>query len=370
MRFCLWLAVAASLLVTLNASAQSLTLLPPPPELRVVGRNGGKTSADYALQLNDTLRLELSGSVAALGRAEWQQPISTRKIVLQLDGVAMDGLTVAMSDPRRDGKLELSFQLTRDSNDGQSRAAWNTLLERQHSYATSLPVSLELGSNVPIGAREPEAIPFQVAPPNVIWSVTAVGFALFVLGFWGLTRWNRILCDDDARTYSLGKAQLAFWGLLVFLSVLGVFVITKSLEHIPSQTLILLGISGATGLGSVMINKTKRADDKEQMKQLAVEEGSLKDDGTKAGQALASAIKTKVDALASPEASRGFFWDICSDGRGPSFHRLQVVAWTLLLGVVFVRSVGTVLSLPEFPDSLLLLMGISNGTYLTLKVSE
>jgi hypothetical protein len=370
MRFCLWLAVAASLFVTLSASAQTLTVLSPPPELRIVGRNGGKTSADYALQLNDLLRLELSGSVAALARGEWQKPISTRKIVLLLDGVTLDGLTAALVDPRHDGKLELDFQLTRDSNDGQSRAAWNTLFERQHSYATSLPVSLELGNNVPIGAVEPEAIPFQVAPPSVIWGVSAVGLVLFVLGFWGLTRWKRILCDDGAPTYSLGKAQLAFWGLLVFLSVVAVFVITRSLEHIPAQTLILLGISGATGLGSVMINKTKQADDQEQMKKLAVEEGTLKDDGTKAGQVLASAIQSKVATLANPEASRGFFWDICSDGRGPSFHRLQVVAWTVLLGVVFVRSVGTVLSLPEFPDSLLLLMGISNGTYLTLKVSE
>jgi len=68
--------------------------------------------------------------------------------------------------------------------------------------------------------------------------------------------------------------------------------------------------------------------------------------------------------------SRGFLWDICDDGNGPSFHRVQVVAWTVLLGIVFARSVARVVSMPEFPESLLLLMGISNGTYLSLKLPE
>jgi hypothetical protein len=49
---------------------------------------------------------------------------------------------------------------------------------------------------------------------------------------------------------------------------------------------------------------------------------------------------------------------------------LQVVIWTLVLGVVFVVSVIQTMSMPEFPGSLLILMGVSNVTYLGFKIPE
>ena len=68
--------------------------------------------------------------------------------------------------------------------------------------------------------------------------------------------------------------------------------------------------------------------------------------------------------------SAGFWQDICDDGNGLSFHRLQVVIWTAVLGVVFVGSVSRTMSMPEFSDTLLTLLGISNGTYLGFKIPE
>ena len=53
-----------------------------------------------------------------------------------------------------------------------------------------------------------------------------------------------------------------------------------------------------------------------------------------------------------------------------SFHRLQVVIWTMVLGVVFVQTVAQVMSMPEFPETLLTLLGISNATYLGFKIPE
>ena len=46
-------------------------------------------------------------------------------------------------------------------------------------------------------------------------------------------------------------------------------------------------------------------------------------------------------------------------------RKQQIV--TAFLAVLIVASV---MSMPEFPDSLLILMGISNGTYLSLKIPE
>ena len=56
-------------------------------------------------------------------------------------------------------------------------------------------------------------------------------------------------------------------------------------------------------------------------------------------------------------------------GRVIAFHRFQIVAWTLVLGVVFFSEVKTKLAMPEFNSTLLTLMGISSGTYLGFKIS-
>ena len=57
------------------------------------------------------------------------------------------------------------------------------------------------------------------------------------------------------------------------------------------------------------------------------------------------------------------------EGRVITFHRFQIVVWTLVLGVVFVSEVLTKLAMPVFDTTLLTLMGISSGTYLGFKVS-
>ncbi|MFC5457188.1 hypothetical protein [Prosthecobacter fluviatilis] len=51
-----------------------------------------------------------------------------------------------------------------------------------------------------------------------------------------------------------------------------------------------------------------------------------------------------------------------------SFHRYQMLIWTLVLGVVFVVTVAKSRSLPVFDDTLLALLGISNGTYLGFRL--
>jgi hypothetical protein len=59
--------------------------------------------------------------------------------------------------------------------------------------------------------------------------------------------------------------------------------------------------------------------------------------------------------------SENLLTDILSDEDGPSFHRFQVFAWTLVFGVIFVASVVQTLGMPTFGNTLLGLMGISGG---------
>ena len=81
-------------------------------------------------------------------------------------------------------------------------------------------------------------------------------------------------------------------------------------------------------------------------------------------------MQEQLQSTESAGSSAGFWQDICDDGNGMSFHRLQVVIWTVILGVIFVWSVAQVMSMPEFSETLLILLGISNGTYLGFKIPE
>ncbi|MEA3209611.1 MAG: hypothetical protein QOE70_2668 [Chthoniobacter sp.] len=59
-------------------------------------------------------------------------------------------------------------------------------------------------------------------------------------------------------------------------------------------------------------------------------------------------------------------------GEGPigkfSFHRFQMLAWTMLLGFIFVAKVLDERAMPEFSPMTLALLGISAGTYLGFKL--
>jgi hypothetical protein len=68
--------------------------------------------------------------------------------------------------------------------------------------------------------------------------------------------------------------------------------------------------------------------------------------------------------------STNFFDDILSDGNGYSFHRFQIFAWTIVLGILFVSAVWAELAMPQFNETLLALMGVSAGTYLGFKFPE
>jgi hypothetical protein len=78
----------------------------------------------------------------------------------------------------------------------------------------------------------------------------------------------------------------------------------------------------------------------------------------------------KLSPAAERDVSMGFLRDILSDGNGVSFHRFQILAWTIVLGIMFLSSVYNGLTMPEFSASLLGLMGLSSGTYIGFKFPE
>ncbi|MBY3367695.1 hypothetical protein [Rhizobium laguerreae] len=124
---------------------------------------------------------------------------------------------------------------------------------------------------------------------------------------------------------------MAFW---LFLIVAGYLFVALSIGQyqglITGDVLMLLGISGVTGLAAVQITGDK----------------------------------------AAGRASRGFVQDILSTEDGPQMQRLQAVAWTIILGGIFVWIAVRDYRFPIFDVNLLLLMGIAQSLYLGFKFQE
>lgn len=325
-------------------------------------------------RIGDALKLRADGgcslrlrALLGMGRTE---PVAT----LVLDQVEMKGLPLEV--PVQDGPeaLVLSFRLSRDSQDDVVRRSWDALLSKQNQgYTMTLPVALALPGEPAVAARS-GSLKLKIGDTARIVGMLAGGVMLFLGGFALLIRRSDALRDSPGGHFSLGKSQMAFWGWLIVLCFLGVFVITGAMEKIPDQVLVLLGISGATGLGAVLIGAGKApAEAKRDALEAQADARALSPEEIGKLEKLRQVVQREQARNADPPPRptlRQFFTEICDDGSGISVHRLQVVVWTVVLGGVFVWNVAQLMSMPQFPDTLLLLLGISNGTYLGFKIPE
>jgi hypothetical protein len=265
--------------------------------------------------------------------------------------------------------------LERDSNSDLNRKAWDSLLSQLQFGPQRLQAGVGLNGKVP-HLTPAEDLQFQVRNPTLITGVIWVGSVLLAVGLLAAICSGMVRESGPGTPYSLGKTQMAFWGLLVAISFLAVWLIGHRMERIPPQVLILIGISGATGLGSVLINiKPKQPAQPAQ----PVQRVQPPQDAQPAqdAQQVQAAQQAQAAQPAKPHPLQWFletmsrwFTDIISDGTGVSFQRLQVVIWTVILGFVFAWTVANTCSMPEFENTLLVLMGISNGLYLGFKIPE
>jgi hypothetical protein len=172
------------------------------------------------------------------------------------------------------------------------------------------------------------------------WSSSAAVAAVVLV--WGLliylARYSALLRDAAAsdtplekRTFSLAKTQMAWWFAIVFAAFVFLWLVTGELPTLNGQALSLLGISSATTIASL---------------------------GISAGRTPASGFRGV------------FFHDLLSDSSGIAIQRFQMLVMTVSLGLMFLQRVATRLTMPEFDPSLLVLLGISAGTYVGLKIPE
>ena len=203
---------------------------------------------------------------------------------------------------------------------------------------------------------------------------------------------------------SLGRSQMAFWFLVVLISYVFLWIVTGDYNTLTQSELILLGISATTGLGEILMGESSKVDGPRPSDVLSAREINITNASgfapliTVAEQDVA-AQQARVDEerdamkmveplkelqrlewrLAELKKREAYFqqkgrrWlqrvmlELVQEMDSPSLHRFQMIAWTLVLGLIFLNSVYVKLIMPTFDSTLLALIGISNGTYLGFK---
>lgn len=251
------------------------------------------------------------------------------------------------------GTGEIRFTLDRTD---ESDKAWHSLLEEPIAF--SKPVTVSVGPDGDL-AFPTDAPPIKlVVLPEIQFWTYFVGLALFLVVLFWLSMRTALLRDRGTLTpagklppYSLSRFQMAFWSFLIIAAYVFIWMITDELDTITGSVLALLGIGSSTALAATLIDKEKTT-------------------GTVTGGSEAQAPAAATPPAKTAAVSEGFLRDVLSDDNGISLYRLQLFAWTLVLGIIFIASVYDGLQMPQFNPTLLGLMGISSGTYLGFKVPE
>jgi len=285
-----------------------------------------------------------------------------------------------------DGTLQFRLQRT-----SENKKLWSVLLRKPFENWTRPNVTATIG--IDHGAAEPTNAAFTLVVVKFEWYayLWIIALIVFLIAIFILAKKHGLLRDGPTVAgvpppYSLGRCQMAWWFVLIIVSFVLIWLISGDQETITAALLGLMGISAGTALGSALIETSSAADPIELQATLTKAQQDLvaKQTALAAAPADPAALKAVADAQtavaaatqklnAATKAPKRSWWlrEILSDSDGNIvLHRFQIVVWTFVLGVMFVVSVVTELTMPEFSSTLLATMGISSGTYLGFKFPE
>lgn len=403
-------------------TAPATPTLPRLDSVRVLGvfragtrPNPGRTDTTRA-GIGDIILLRVRNLQDLTHHAECRsrelQPVpgcQKQDLSLFLDGREIKGILPESGAPLADeGLLQFHLQRSLESDEAWADLLGGPRLGRGKFYVRPTEVS--------VGFRNGYALPSDVGPSRFQlirihkpWFIGCMAVALVVL--WLLLRLARrsdLLRDlGDSPTgtdergrvkrkpFSLARLQMAVWFYLVIAAFLFIWLITGASDIITTSTLALIGIGAGTALGAAALDTGTRQNNRTELETLRAESTALTQEVQELGRQIAAAPANEAElrqtrdakrariALAgkriqvleqamAPRVSRGLVIDLLTDsqGGGISFHRFQMLVWTLVLSILFVHSVWYRLSMPEFSGTLLALMGISSGTYLGFKIPE
>ncbi len=139
-------------------------------------------------------------------------------------------------------------------------------------------------------------------------------------------------------TYSISVTQALFWTFIIAFSCVYVYMLKAAFIMIPGQILILLGITGGTALASRINAVSKDVIPNDLMKEIR---------------------KKRTPKLR----------DMISIGGRMNIYKFQMMVFTLVTGIIVVAELIKACNFPEIPNSLIVLMGVSNTLYLGNEVT-
>jgi hypothetical protein len=373
-------------------STPSPSPLPEPRVIRALGQ----------LELDDIVEVNIEN----LGKwVEAHESHDPSKLVPYLNGRAIIGNYPDELHVDR-GRLIYHLRIT-----PENREVWIDLLGAPDGVRkpVTLSVGLENGSAFDSVHERENPLPLTVISPAYGALAAVLILVTLILLLWLVRKTNIIRepgptpISGKKRPYNLGRAQMAFWFFLVYASYTTIWLITGALDTITASLLALMGISAGTALGEALIDNGKDTAKTNQVQELTAQRQAIEQAITDVqaqvndvnaagattvteqtnrdlmtrqlveGRTRLGQIDLQLRTLAadsSPTVSSGFLRDILSDSSGYSFHRFQIFAWTIVLGIIFLSSVYNNLTMPEFSPTLLGLMGLSAGTYIGFKFPE
>ena len=190
-----------------------------------------------------------------------------------------------------------------------------------------------------------------------------MAFLLLLVGVWAAGVRPRVLQAPDRKHLSASAFQWFLWMYVLLTSFLYLSMITETIIDIPENLVILLLISSGTWVAGQNLGKKKDGESVQQEPEAnasppahAQGEPSKEPPARKQDQRPDDAKTVgKAPALNAKNLVKG------------DLSRAQLLIWNAAVAIAFVGQVYATRQMPELPDSILVLMGISSGTYLTQK---
>lgn len=310
--FCI---AAAVLLCMISYSQTDSSKVASPTIIDSIIRINNINSQHDTAKINDIIAIKLAT----------QRPVSAFT-TLYIDGIKIDNLK-----PWKISECDKTvfFQLNRDVEKLLLQFTENESFDKNF-----ITTNLSIGTDSQCLARSSDHFYLEVKQKiKGIWVwVMSLLFVMLII----VALRNNALKDDNNLYFSLGRTQLFYWTILFVFSYLFICFRAGTLPDIPASILTILGISvGTTAASKVIENSTKN--------------------------------NTVIDADAK---SQGWFLDILSDGTSINIHRFQNVIFNLVFGIIFIQKTISLEIMPSFDNNVLILLGISSGTYAGLKLTE
>lgn len=255
--------------------------------------------------------------------------------LLSINGKTLGDSAVVDSQIARNNEVLLRFRVIAGTSP-DSLAFWTSAYQRTGFHAYE-PLLIELGwEDIPEYFRPPGKVPntaahgqrdnLRIASRGALILALGSGILVLLLFVWAMYRTDLFRVGPSSAylaAFSFARVQWGAWMLFALIAALYLWVIYGNFPDLTGSVAILVGVSTLTATTSFFMDP-----------------------------------KTS----SPPVATSGLLRDLLSDNNDDlQAHRLQALTVNILLLVAGIIYVGRHLSYPEFPDTWLAMLGISNA---------